>query len=89
MDADGFEIETLMNVRALRTGLRIVEVPSFEAPRVFGEGRLRAFPDGWRILKTLVREWRHAALTPSIRTLFAPVIGVDGAVRGAAFELES
>jgi glycosyltransferase involved in cell wall biosynthesis len=56
LDADGFEIETLMNIRALRAGLKVAEVCSFEAPRIHGEGRLRAFPDGWRVLKTIVRE---------------------------------
>jgi glycosyltransferase involved in cell wall biosynthesis len=63
LDGDGFEIETMMNVRALRAGLRITEVPSFEAERIHGESRLRTFPDGWRVLKTIVREWR----TPPVR----------------------
>jgi glycosyltransferase involved in cell wall biosynthesis len=56
LDTDGFEIETKMNVQVVRGGFRVVEVPSFEAPRVFGEGRLRTFPDGWRVLKTIFRE---------------------------------
>lgn len=56
LDCDGFEIETLMNLRALRAGLKVVEVPSFENPRKFGYSRLRAIPDGWRVLKTIVRE---------------------------------
>ena len=56
LDSDGFEIETLMNLRAIRAGLRVAEVPSFEAPRVFGTSRLRALPDGWRVLRTIVRE---------------------------------
>lgn len=59
LDADGFEIETLMNIRALRAGLKVAEVCSFEAPRIHGEGRLRAIPDGWRVLKTIVRERFH------------------------------
>jgi glycosyltransferase involved in cell wall biosynthesis len=58
LNADGFEIETLMNIRALRADLRIAEVASFEAPRVFGEGRLQTWPDGWRVAKTIWREWR-------------------------------
>lgn len=57
LDGDGFEIETMMNVRALQLGLKIVEVPSFEAERAHGVGRLRTFPDGWRVLKTIWREW--------------------------------
>ncbi len=61
LDADGFEIETLMNLRALRSGLKVVEVPSFEAKRIHGTSRLRTIPDGWRVLKTILQErfgWR-------------------------------
>ncbi|HEV8637808.1 MAG TPA: glycosyltransferase family 2 protein [Chloroflexota bacterium] len=57
LDCDGFEIETLMNVRALRAGLKIVEVASFESRRIHGSGRLRTIPDGWRVLRTIWREW--------------------------------
>jgi glycosyltransferase involved in cell wall biosynthesis len=60
LDADGFEVETTMNVRALRAGLKVVEVPSFEDKRIYGEGRLRTIPDGWRVLKAIVREWLTA-----------------------------
>ena len=55
LDGDGFEIETIMNVRALRAGLNVVEVPSFEAERIHGESNLRTFPDGWRVLKAIGR----------------------------------
>jgi len=55
-DCDGFEIETLINVRALKNRLKIVEVPSFEAPRISGLSNLRAIPDGWRVFKTILRE---------------------------------
>ena len=47
-----------MNVRALRAGLKVVEVPSFEAERIHGESNLRTFPDGWRVLKAIGREAR-------------------------------
>lgn len=56
LDGTGFEIETMLNIRALRVGCRIVEVPSFEAERVHGESNLRTFPDGYRVLKTILRE---------------------------------
>ena len=56
LDADGFEIETMLNIRAHKAGLAIKEVPSFEAERVHGVGRLVTFPDGWRVLKTICRE---------------------------------
>jgi glycosyltransferase involved in cell wall biosynthesis len=56
IDATGFEVETMMNIRALKAGLIVKEVPSFEAARVHGEGRLRTIPDGWRVMKTILRE---------------------------------
>jgi glycosyltransferase involved in cell wall biosynthesis len=56
LDCEGFEVETVLNVRALRLGMRVAEVPSFESPRVYGTGRLRTIPDGWRVLKALIRE---------------------------------
>lgn len=55
-DCDGFEIETLINVRALKNRLKIVEVASFETPRLTGASNLRAVPDGIRVLKTILRE---------------------------------
>jgi glycosyltransferase involved in cell wall biosynthesis len=42
LDADGFEIETVMNIRALRAGLKVAEVASFEERRLHGEAKLRA-----------------------------------------------
>lgn len=68
LDGDGFEIETIMNVRALRAGLQVVEVPSFEAERIHGESNLRTFPDGWRVLKAIGREARDG-WTISLRPL--------------------
>lgn len=67
LDGEGFEIETMMNIRALRAGLKIAEVPSFEYARIHGEGRLKTFPDGWRVLKTIIKErlgrrWKDAPL---------------------------
>lgn len=55
-DCDGFEIETLLMIRALKAELKIVEVPSFESNRRHGLSNLNAISDGWRILKTIVRE---------------------------------
>ncbi len=56
LDGEGFEIETMMSIRAHRAGLKIAEVPSFEFRRIYGQSHLRAIPDGWRVLKTIVRE---------------------------------
>lgn len=56
LDADGFEIETMMNIRALTTDLRVREVPSFEADRIHGTSNLNTVTDGWRVLKTIIAE---------------------------------
>jgi glycosyltransferase involved in cell wall biosynthesis len=55
-DSDGFEIEALINARALKAKLKIAEVPSFEARRIHGISNLRTFRDGWRVLRTLLLE---------------------------------
>lgn len=56
LDADGFEIETLMNLRALMARLKIVEVSSFEDLRIHGTSNLNTFRDGWRVLKVILKE---------------------------------
>lgn len=56
IDSDGFEIETLMNIRAYMAGLKIIEIPSFEHQRVHGQSNLNTFKDGWRVLQTIFRE---------------------------------
>jgi CheY-like chemotaxis protein len=58
-DADGFEIDTAIYVRALLQRLRLTEIPSFEGYRFRGEGKLRTFPDGMRVLVTILRETIH------------------------------
>lgn len=55
LQADGFEIETEIVVRALLTDLRIAEVPSMEANRRHGESNLHPIRDGLRVLRTLLR----------------------------------
>jgi len=55
-DSVGFEVETVLNIKALQTRLKIVEVASFESIRIHGDSNLHALPDGWRILKAILRE---------------------------------
>lgn len=64
IDCDGFEVETLINLRMHKANLIIIEVPSFEYPRIFGQSNLRAFRDGWRVLQTIMRE-RSRKIIPS------------------------
>jgi glycosyltransferase involved in cell wall biosynthesis len=56
VDCNGFEVETLINIRVAKAKLRVIEVPSFERDRLFGESNLRTFRDGFRVLKTIMRE---------------------------------
>lgn len=56
---DGFEIETLINVRVARAGVGIAEVGSIELPRLHGVSNLRAVPDGIRVLRTILAERRR------------------------------
>jgi glycosyltransferase involved in cell wall biosynthesis len=53
---DGFEIETLVNIRAARAGLVITEVPSVEHARIHGVSNLNALTDGFRVLRTILHE---------------------------------
>lgn len=57
---DGFEIETLINVRVAAAGARITEVGSVEQARLFGQSNLNAVRDGLRVLRTIVAERRLA-----------------------------
>ncbi|WP_375295853.1 glycosyltransferase family 2 protein [Gordonia westfalica] len=56
---DGFEIETLLNVRVAVSGLSISEVHSFEANRIHGESNLNAISDGMRVLRTIGQEYSN------------------------------
>jgi glycosyltransferase involved in cell wall biosynthesis len=64
VDCDGFEIETLINLRMHKANLKIIEIPSFEYPRIHGTSNLRAFKDGWRVLKTILRECSSNVVSP-------------------------
>jgi glycosyltransferase involved in cell wall biosynthesis len=53
---DGFEIETLINIRIAAAKLSVIEVPSFEHSRIYGVSNLSAFSDGLRVLRTVLYE---------------------------------
>ena len=55
---DGFEVETLVNIRVPRAGLKVTEVPSFEHSRIHGVSNLNAVSDGLRVLRTILTERR-------------------------------
>ena len=58
---DGFEVETLINVRIAKAGLVVAEVPSFEHSRHFGSSNLNAVSDGIRVLRTIHAERKRGA----------------------------
>jgi glycosyltransferase involved in cell wall biosynthesis len=65
IDCDGFEVESLLSVRASKLGLATIEVPSYESCRIHGESNLRTLPDGCQVLKTILRE-RFKRTDPSV-----------------------
>lgn len=62
---DGFEVETLINIRIAQAGLKVKEVASYEYSRIHGSSNLRAARDGCRVLRTIFAEryyhWRRTA----------------------------
>jgi hypothetical protein len=59
LDVPGFEVETLINLRIAGAGMKITEVPSYEADRISGQSNLRTFRDGFRVLGTILSEARR------------------------------
>ena len=88
LDATGFEIETQLSLQALASGLKVTEVPSFEFKRIHGKSNLRTIPDGWRVLKTIIRErMRRRASMPrpdraSLEDLVAPGLAGSSSASG-------
>ncbi len=66
LDSSGFEVETQISLRIHKARLKIIEVPSMEHPRIYGQSNLRTFRDGWRVLKTIVKE-RYRSVEPAPR----------------------
>ncbi|MFI5026263.1 MAG: glycosyltransferase, partial [Solirubrobacterales bacterium] len=59
LDVPGFEVETLINLRIAGAGMKITEVPSYEADRISGQSNLNTFRDGFRVLGTILSETRR------------------------------
>lgn len=54
--SENFEIETEIFIKAKKLGLKVVEAPSVELRRINGKSNLKAYIDGFRILRTIIRE---------------------------------
>jgi glycosyltransferase involved in cell wall biosynthesis len=85
---DGFEIETMINIRAAVDGLKVGEVGSVEHARIHGETNLNTFRDGFRVLRTIFSEYgrmrrgRHRAV-PAGRSTARPAEGLGSMVNSA------
>jgi glycosyltransferase involved in cell wall biosynthesis len=66
IDCDGFEVETLINVRIAKAGLVVHEVPSYERARIHGRSNLHAVRDGTRVLRTIALERMSASSRRSV-----------------------
>ena len=86
LNGDGFEIETMMNLRVAKAGFKVAEIPSFEHERIFGVSNLRTFRDSMRVLRTIVKEM---AWKPGKRQVATPnaVIGnfIDNVISFPSF----
>ena len=57
-DAEGYAIEFQMSIRALQLGLRILEMPTHESPRIGkGVSKLNAIPVWLMFLRLMLDEW--------------------------------
>ena len=64
---DGFEIETLINVRVAAAKAKIAEVGSVELERIHGASNLNAISDGLRVLRTIMYERKlHKGRKPQL-----------------------
>ncbi len=57
---DGFEIEAMIIGRFAIAKAIIIEVPSYEYDRYYGDSNLNAIRDGFRVLGTLLRDRLHS-----------------------------
>ena len=56
IDAPGFVIEYQMSIRAMKSGLKVVEIPTIEGQRIGGESTAKSIPTGFIFIKHLLRE---------------------------------
>ncbi|MFE0803240.1 glycosyltransferase family 2 protein [Streptomyces sp. NPDC058812] len=81
LDCTGFEVETLMNIRVVKAGLKVQEIPSHEYLRIHGVSNLRAVRDGLRVLRVILDERSNRRALHS-RT-HSPTLGPAGPVTPA------
>lgn len=75
VDCTGFEVETLLTLRAARARLTVAEVPSVERNRIHGQSNLRPVRDGMRVMRTIMRERIKRDRTPVHAPAWAAIAG--------------
>ena len=64
VDTDGFVVEYQMSIRAMKLGLRVVEIPTHEGDRIGGRSTAKSLPTGLVFLRFLIRELRIGSPSP-------------------------
>jgi glycosyltransferase involved in cell wall biosynthesis len=59
LEIDGWAQEIVTNLRMVRYGMRVEEVPTFEPRRIAGVAKLRTWSAGWAILRAILAERRR------------------------------
>ncbi len=59
INAPGFVIEYQMSIRAMKSGLKVVEIPTIEGQRIGGESTAKSIPTGFIFMKHLLREIKN------------------------------
>ena len=72
---DGFEVETLINIRVHNAARAVSEVASFATLRLQGVSNLNAVSDGLRVLRTTLLERQAMRRGDRLRDLVHTVVG--------------
>jgi hypothetical protein len=59
LEIDGWAQEIVTNIRMVRYGMRVEELPAFEPQRIAGVAKLQTWSAGWTILRAILAERRH------------------------------
>ena len=74
-----------MNIRVVKAGLKVQEIPSHEYLRIHGTSNLRAVRDGLRVLKVILKERSNRrALRRRSAAAHSPMLDSVHSVRGEA-----
>jgi glycosyltransferase involved in cell wall biosynthesis len=56
IDASGFVVEYQMSIRAMKLGLKVAEIPTYEGNRIGGKSKAKSLPTGVAFVRFLARE---------------------------------